>query len=158
MVVWFVATSVLAVYYVFTDVRFDYRWLIVGALLPDAVDLWTGGAWVMHGLPSAVVALALVMVVTAGRRPIRRRLIAIPIGMMLHLVFDGAFTDTDVFWWPFTGGFGDAEVPVVARGWWNVPLEVLGVGLLVWGWRLFGLADVERRRHFWRTGRLTSVR
>ena len=158
MVVWFVATSVLAVYYVFTDVRFDYRWWIVGALLPDAVDLWTGGAWVMHGLPSAVVALALVMVVTAGRRPIRRRLIAIPIGMMLHLVFDGAFTDTDVFWWPFTGGFGDAEVPVVARGWWNVPLEVLGVGLLVWGWRLFGLADVERRRHFWRTGRLTSVR
>lgn len=157
MVVWFVATAVLAVYYVFTDVRFDYRWLIAGALLPDAVDLWTGGAWVMHSLTSAVAAMALVMVVTAGRRPIRRRLIAIPIGMMLHLVFDGVFTDTDVFWWPFTSGFGGAEVPVVARGWWNVPLELVGVGLLVWAWRVFGLADVDRRRHFLRTGQLTSV-
>jgi hypothetical protein len=158
MLLWFVATSVLAVHFVFTDPRFDNRWLVVGALLPDLIDVWFGGARVFHSLTGAVAALALVMLVTAGRKPIRTRLIAIPIGMMLHLVFDAAFDDTDVFWWPFTSGFHDAELPVVSRGWWNVPLELVGAALLAWSWRRFGLADPERRRHLVRTGRLTQVR
>ena len=157
MVLWFVATAVLSVHFVFTDPRFDHRWLIVGALLPDAVDVWFGGARVLHSLTGAVAALVLVMVATAGRRPIRKRLIAIPIGMMLHLVFDGAFDDTTVFWWPFTSGFGDAELPVVSRGIWNVPLEVAGAALLVWSWRRFGLADPVRRRQFARTGQVTPA-
>lgn len=145
MLLWFVATAVLSVHFVFRDPRFDYRWLVVGVLLPDVVDVWFGGARVMHSLTGAVGALVLVMLVTAGRRPIRKRLIAIPIGMLLHLVFDGAFDATNVFWWPFTSGFGDAELPVVSRGWWNLGLEAIGAALLVWAWRLFGLADPERR-------------
>lgn len=155
MLLWFVATSVLSVHYVFRDPRFDHRWLVVGALLPDVVDVWFGGARVLHSLTGAVGALVLVMLVTTGRRPIRKRLIAIPIGMLLHLVFDGAFDATNVFWWPFTSGFGDAELPVVSRGWWNVPLELAGAALLVWSWRLFGLSDPARRSLLRSQGQLT---
>eukprot|EP01041_Mallomonas_annulata_P034474 gene34474-57248_t len=126
VLLWFVATSVLTIFFVFRDPRFDYRWLIAGALLPDVVDVWFGGARVLHSLTGAVGAMVLVMLVTAGRRPIRRRLLSLPIGVLLHLVFDGAFSATEVFWWPFMGGFDDASLPVAQRGWWNLGLELAG--------------------------------
>jgi len=154
---WFVATSVLTIFFVFRDPRFDYRWLIAGVLLPDLIDVWFGGARVLHSLAGAVGAMVLVMVVTVGRRPIRKRLLSLPIGVLLHLVFDGAFSTTEVFWWPFMGGFADADLPVVQRGWWNLGLELAGAALIAWAWRLFGLADPERRKSFLSTGRLTQV-
>jgi hypothetical protein len=157
MLLWFVATAVLTVHFVFTDPRFDHRFLILGVLLPDVVDGTTGGAWVLHSLTGAVGLLVVVMLATIGRRPLRKRLIAIPIGVLLHLVFDFAFTSTDVFWWPFTGGFDGAPLPVVERGWWNVLLEAIGAALLVWSYRRFGLADPERRRQFLRTGQLREI-
>ncbi len=155
MLFWFIATSVLTISFVFRDPRFDYRWLIGGALLPDVVDVWFGGARVLHSLVGAVGAMTLVMIITAGRRPIRRRLLSVPIGVLLHLVFDGAFSSTDVFWWPFMGGFGDADLPVVQRGWWNLALEAAGVAMIVWAWSFFGLADATRRRRFITDGTLT---
>lgn len=155
MLFWFVATAVLSVHYVFADPRFDYRFLIVGALLPDVLDAPFGGSRLFHSLTGAVGLLALVMAVTAGRRPIRKQLIAIPIGVLLHLVFDGAFTNTQVFWWPFSGDFGDSPLPIVARGWWNVPLELVGLALTWWSWRRFGLESADRRSRFRSTGQLT---
>ena len=157
MFLWFIATAVLTVHFVFTDPRFDHRFLILGVLLPDVVDGITGGAWVLHSLTGAVALLDVVMLAPIGRRPLRKRLIAIPIGVLLHLVFDFAFTSTDVFWWPFTGGFDGAPLPVVERGWWNVLLEAIGAALLVWSYRRFGLADVDRRRQFVRTGQLQET-
>jgi len=157
MFLWFIATAVLTVHFVFTDPRFDHRFLILGVLLPDVIDGITGGAWVLHSLTGAVGLLVVVMLATIGRRPLRKRLIAIPIGVLLHLVFDFAFTSTDVFWWPFTGGFDGAPLPVVERGWWNVLLEAIGAALLVWSYRRFGLADPERRRQFLRTGQLREI-
>lgn len=154
MLLWFVATAVLIVHFVFTDPSFDHRFLILGVLLPDAVDGITGGAWVLHSVTGAVAMLTVVMVGTIGRRSLRRRLIAVPIGVLLHLVVDGAFTATDVFWWPFSGGFDDAALPVMARGWWNLPLELVGATLLWWAWRRFGLSDRTRRERFVREGRL----
>lgn len=157
MLLWFVATAVLSVHVVFRDPRFDHRWLIVGVLVPDVVDVWLGGARVMHSLAGAVGVMVVVMVVTTGRKPIRKRLLALPIGIMLHLVFDGAWDDTAVFWWPFTGGFDDTPLPVVQRGWWNLPLEVAGAMMIALAWRRFGLSDPSRRDEFLHTGRLTEV-
>lgn len=157
MLLWFVATSVLTIWYVFTDLRFDYRPLVVGALVPDLVDAPLGGARYAHSLTVAVGLMALVMVVTAGRRPVRRQLLAIPIGMLLHLVFDAAWASDHVFWWPFLGAIGDEPLPVVARGWWNLGLEAIGAVLLWRAVTMFGLRDAERRRRFLRTGMLGSV-
>jgi membrane-bound metal-dependent hydrolase YbcI (DUF457 family) len=158
VLLWFVATSVLTIHLVFTDPRFDYRPLVVGALLPDLVDAPFGGARAMHSLTTPVVLVVVAMAVSVGRRQLRRRLLAVPIGILLHIVFDGAFTDTHVFWWPFSGGFHGARLPIVERGIaLDVLLEAIGLALVVWSWRAFGLADPERRRWFVRTGQLTRT-
>jgi hypothetical protein len=89
---------------VFRDPRFDYRLLIVGALLPPVVDVWFGGARVLHSLTASVVLMAVVMAATVGRRPARKALLGLPLGTLLHLVFTGAWGDATVFWWPLSGG------------------------------------------------------
>ena len=66
------------------------------------------------------------MLITAGRKPIRRLLLALPIGMLLHLVWDGVFATTRVLWWPFGGSWGNVRVPSLQRGWWNVGFEIVG--------------------------------
>ena len=156
MFIWFVATAVLTIHVVFRDSRFDYRPLIVGALLPDLIDGPFGGAGVLHSVIGAVTIMVVVMLATIGRRQLRKQLIAVPIGILLHLVYDGAFAMDQVFWWPFMGGFDDQALPVVSRGWWNVPLELVGVALAFWAWRLFVLHDGERRRRFVQTGQLVA--
>lgn len=163
MLLWFVGSAVLAVWYVFRDDRFDYRLLVVGALLPELDALFAlgdgpGMRW-LHSVTFSVALLVVVMVVTAGRRPIRRLLLGLPIGTFLHLVFDGAWTNTDVFWWPFGGWRLDgAALPAVQRGWWNIPLELVGLAIVVWVWRREGLADGARRDEVMRTGRLFAAR
>lgn len=158
MLLWFVGTSVLAIWYVFRDPRFDYRLLLVGALLPPLVDVWSGGAWVMHSLVASVGLMVLVMLATAGRKPIRRTLLGLPLGTFLHLVFTGAWTDTEVFWWPFSGwSFGESPLPIVARGWWNLPLELIGAVLVVWIVRRADLTTAAARQRFVATGQLSLV-
>jgi hypothetical protein len=152
VLLWFLGTSILTVWYVFTDPRFDYRLLLVGAVLPDIIDIPGGQARWAHSLTVSVATLAAVMIVTAGRKPIRRLLLGLPIGMMLHLVFDGAWASTKVFWWPFIGSWGTVDVPSIQRGWWNVPLEVAGAAMLWWVWKTFELADSDRRRTLLRAG------
>ncbi|MDP2292589.1 MAG: hypothetical protein Q8M22_15470 [Actinomycetota bacterium] len=157
MFLWFLGTAVLTVHFVFTDPRFDYRLLLVGAVLPDLIDVPFGQARWAHSLTIAVAVLTLVMLVTAGRKPIRRLLLGLPIGMLLHLVWDGAFAATKVFWWPFIGSWGDNQVPSLERGWLNLVMEVAGAAMLWWVWRTFGLAAPERRRQFVEHGTLTPV-
>ena len=44
MFLWFLGTALVTVWYVFTDPRFDYRLLLVGAVLPDVIDVpWRPG-------------------------------------------------------------------------------------------------------------------
>jgi hypothetical protein len=154
---WFIATAVFAVGFVFRDPRFDYRLLIVGSVLP-LLDGIFGGARALHSITVSIALLVVLMLATSGRKPIRKMLLGIPIGMFMHLVFDAAWNDTDTFWWPFTGfEFADAEFPIAARGWWSVVLEALGVAGCVWLFRHNQLGDAARRRHFLSTGQLSAV-
>ncbi|MFM2077930.1 MAG: hypothetical protein RJA49_1820 [Actinomycetota bacterium] len=158
MFLWFLGTALVTVWYVFTDPRFDYRLLLVGAVLPDVIDVPGGQARWAHSLTVAVGILALVMVVTAGRKPVRRLLLGLPIGMLLHLVFDGAFASTAVFWWPFSGSWGDVQVPSLERALWlDLVMEFAGAGMLWWAYRRFDLADPARRRQFVHQGTLTDL-
>lgn len=157
MLLWFLGAGIATVWFVFRDPRFDYRVLALGLLLPDVVDGLTGGSSVLHSLAGSVGLMVVVMVATVGRRAARRRWLALPIGTFLHLVFDGAFANAEAFWWPFTGlGFGDEPLPVVARGWWNVPLELAGLAVLVIGGRRLGLRRPAVRSSFVRTGQLAA--
>ena len=155
MFFWFIGTAVVTVWYVFRDPAFDYRLLVVGSVLPAIGDALFGGARVLHSVTFSVALLAVLMIVTAGRKPIRRTLLGLPVGTLLHLVFTGAWTNGHVFWWPFLGtSFDGARHPVAARGWWNVPLELIGVALCWWIVRRARLADPEHRDRFRRTGQL----
>ncbi|HVM54831.1 MAG TPA: hypothetical protein VM262_16720 [Acidimicrobiales bacterium] len=154
MLLWFAGTSFLAVWLVFRDPAIDHRMVMAGAVLPDVVDGATGGPWVFHSVLASVGLLALVMAATVRRRLLRRRLIVLPIGTFLHLVFDGAWGDTDTFWWPFTGGFGEGRLPSIERGVLSLVLEVVGLAIFVWAYRRFRLGEREHRDRFLRTGRL----
>ena len=155
MLLWFAGMSVVAVWAVFKDPAIDLRLVIAGALLPDAIDVWSGHRWIAHTVLASVVLLTVVMAMTRGRRRLRRQLLALPIGTFLHLVLDGMWTDRDVFWWPaFDSGFGERDIPSIARGLANLPFEIIGALALVWAWRRFRLGEPGRRRYFLTTGRI----
>ncbi|CAB5031547.1 unannotated protein [freshwater metagenome] len=158
MFFWFVAAAIFSVRFVFQDPRFDYRLLVVGVLLPDAIDIWFGGARVLHTLLFSVSMLVVIMLATRTRKVLRKRLLPLAIGTFMHLIFDGAFTATKVFWWPFGGvSFGDAELPVAQRMGLNVVMEIAGVIFLVVLVRQCGLAHADRRHNFLRTGMLSPM-
>lgn len=160
MILWFAGMALVAVWVVFRDPAIDHRLVIAGALLPDVVDVsldlaGVSGPWPAHTLVVSVVFLASVMLATTGRRRLRRQLLALPIGTFLHLVLDGAWTDTEVFWWPGLGtDIGVQVLPSVDRGLANVALELIGLGALAWAWRRFRLSEPARRDVFLRTGRV----
>lgn len=155
MFFWFLGTAATTVWFVFRDDRFDYRVLFLGAVLADIVDLPFGGARALHSVTASVALLAVVMGATVNRRDVRRRWLALPIGTFLHLVFDGAFGNARVFWWPFGGfGFGDAPLPTIDRGLLSLVMEVVGILLLVRLWRAHGLGNASARAAFLRDGRL----
>ena len=157
MLFWFAGLGVVVVWKVFADPAIDYRLIMAGTLAPDFVDLLAGGLGVFHTVTSSAVLLAIVMAATRGRRRLRRRLLALPVGTLLHLVLDGAWTNARLFWWPALGTQlpGD-DVPLS----FHRPLVVLlaqeaaGVAALVWWWRRFRLNEPERRRVFLRSGHL----
>jgi hypothetical protein len=151
---WFAGMSFVLVWLVFRSPMVDYRLVVLGALLP-LLELPIGEPRLLHGLTGSVALLGLAMVATPRRRVVQRRLVAVPIGVFLHLVLDGAWADTTAFWWPFAGvSWSTSELPELGRGGLNVLLELAGAGALWWCWRAFGLGDRERRARFLRTGRL----
>jgi hypothetical protein len=154
VLLWFVGPSIHLVWSVFRSPTADYRVVAVGSLLP-LVELPFGEPRLLHSLAGAAVVLAAVMLGARGQRLVQRRLLGLPIGMLLHLVLDGSWADTDAFWWPVFGtSWSTAELPELGRGGLNVLLEVLGAGACWWGCRRFRLHEPERRELFLRTGRV----
>lgn len=154
MFCWFAALSVLGAWTAFRSPGLDYRLVMIGSVLPLG-DAASGGPRVLHALIAPVVVLAVVMLSTRNRRLLRRRLLGLPIGLFLHLVLDGAWTRGRVFWWPFLGTpFQPGQLPELSRGVVGVVLELIGVVVLWWLWREFGLGDRDRRSRFLRSGRL----
>ena len=159
MFLWFAACAVLAVALVFGSSGIDYRVVALGAVLPLAENV-TGSPWVLHTLAGSAVLLVGVMALTTGRgrRLRRRRWIGLPIGTLVFLVASGAWSRTELFWWPLggSGGVGQGVPPEYDR-----PLAVLivfelaAIAALVWTVRRFGLSDPSRRQAFLTTGRLT---
>ena len=154
MLLWFAGMSFVAVWLIFRSPAVDYRLVVIGSLLP-LVELPIGEPRVLHSLTGSVALLALAMVVTPRQRLVQRRLVAVPIGVFLHLVLDGAWADTRAFWWPFSGfGWSHEALPELGRGGFDVVLEIAGAVALWWCWQRFRLAEPERRAMFLRTGQL----
>jgi membrane-bound metal-dependent hydrolase YbcI (DUF457 family) len=152
VILWYAAPAVLGAWAVLRDPRFDYRLAALGALLPDVLDLPFGHRAVAHTLVFAVGALVLVMAATVHRRPLRSRLLAVPVGLFAHLVLHGVVGRSALFYWPFLGDWGALSLAPSAAG--VLVRESVGVVAAVWIWRRFGLADDTRRGAFLKSGRL----
>src|SRR4051812_1504427 len=154
MFFWFIGVGALLVVAVFQSPALDYRMVMLGSVVP-LLDAVTGGPWVLHTLLAPVVVLVIVMACTRRRRLVRRRWLGLPIGMFIHLVLDGAWTNTDVFWWPFFGSsFGHERLPELDRGGVSVLMELVGIAALVYGVNRYGLGGSDARDRFLRTGQL----
>lgn len=154
MFFWFVGLGFLGVVLVFRSPALDYRMVVAGSLVP-LVDLLPPMPPILHTLLAPVVALTAVMVVTRRRRLLRRRWLGIPIGMLMHLVLDGTWSATELFWWPVFGTeLPDVALPTLGRGAVGLAMELVGLAVIAWSWKRFGLDDVARRDQFLREGRL----
>lgn len=155
VILWPAGLALAIVWNVFRDPAIDHRLVVAGALLPDLVDLGAGHPALAHTLAMPVLVLLAVMLLTRGRRRLRRRLLALPIGMFLHLVLAGTWTRPKVFWWPAFGlPFPDGDLLP------PVPLllleELAGAWAVGWFVYRFRLTDPEARRAFLRSGRLRA--
>jgi hypothetical protein len=156
MLLWYAGFSVLIVYFVFQSAGVDYRLVVAGSLLPLAVDLPFRGLAYGHTLIASVALLVVVMVLTIGRpRLVRRRLLCLPIGAFCGLVLSAAWTNSDVFGWPFTGSALPDGSLLPAAGI-LVLEELAGLAACAWIAVRFGLADRACRDDFLRTGRLRA--
>ena len=157
MFFWYIGLSIFGVATIFRSVGIDYRLHRASErCCPLLLDIPFGYRAYGYTLLFAVAMLAIVMVGTIGRpRLVRRRWLCLPIGVFCGLILSGAFTNDELFWWPFLGTTfaHDALLPA----WWVVVIEEI-VGLFVC-WVLVGQYDLYLpgpRDEFFRTGRLTA--
>lgn len=173
MLLWHVAGALFLFRWVFRDPEVDVRYLVLGAVVSDLIDLpigtlllesdfSTGELWMHTLVAPAVLTTAVLIVTRRGLR--RRRWMAVAVGMLFHILLDGMWTTTEVFWWPLAGlGFPRGPSPYWAEAWsralsdpWRWVREVIGAGYLVWLWNSSRLGDPAARRTVWRTGRLPA--
>ncbi len=169
MILWHLGLAALIVYVTLGRRRIDYRYVLLGAALPDLVDgilglfLFHGpaGRWIAHSLLAVIVVTTAILVGTSGPR--RLALFGIGVGWLLHLVCDGMWQAPLTFLWP-AFGLGFSTSPVEPYSWALVrdPLghlgtwggEVVGLAILAWFFSAFRLRVESRRKLFYRDGYL----
>ncbi len=158
MLLWFAVVAPVIVAEVFRSPMVDYRVVALGAVLPVG-EAVLGGPRVLHTLVGAVLVLAIVMLSSRHRRLLRRRMLGLAIGLFLHLVLDGTWTDQDLLWWPGFGmSFGVDQVPELRHGLaFGLLLELSAMAMAVWAYRRYQLDDEENRSLLIRTGQLNRT-
>lgn len=146
MLLWFIGVSLAMVWFVFRDAHFPFAWVALGAVLPDLIGLLPGTVAPAHSIVLVVGYLTIVMLLTIGRRQLRKKALAVAFGLFMHLVADFVFTNTQMFWWPLGGTDLDVtrlptlDRPLLA----NFALEFAGAVLLVWFLRRLAVARQVR--------------
>ena len=155
MFLWFVILAPVLVAEIFQSPMADYRVVAVGAALP-LLEVVFGGPRYLHTMLVAMGLMAVVMLATSKRRLLRRRLLGIPIGLLLHLVLDFTWADSQLLWWPAFGTeFSDTSTAAFNRSIEiGALLEAVAVGVGFWAYRRYELDDPDNRKLLIRSGRL----
>ncbi len=142
----------------------DFRWVLVGAILPDLIDKplgialgITGRAWA-H---TALVSLALSVFGLAAMRRGSAAAASLALGSWTHLVLDRMWEMPAILWYPLFGfAFppGDRSLLTYVTALLTDPFiwggEIVGAGVLVaMAWR-YGVRDWRSVRRFLATGAL----
>ncbi|MFN2587985.1 MAG: metal-dependent hydrolase [Actinomycetota bacterium] len=169
MILWHAGLAALVVYVTLGRRRIDYRFVLLGAVLPDLVDGVVdvfaydngSGRGAAHSL--LTVAAVAVVVVLGFKGSTRLAVFGVPVGWLMHLVGDGMWEAPRTFLWPAFGA-SFAENPPEPYSWGLVtdPLahlatwggELAGALVLAWFWVAFGLGHGDRFRLFLRDGYL----
>lgn len=169
MILWHLGTAALIVYVTLGRRRIDYRYVLVGAILPDVVDGVLGlfffngpaGRWVAHSIVSLIVVTVAILMAFTG--DLRQSVFGIGVGWLLHLVADGMWQAPKTFLWPAFGtGFANSPRepyswdlfvhPLAHLGTWAG--ELIGVAVLAWFWVAFRLGRGGRAKRFLADGYL----
>jgi hypothetical protein len=169
VILWHMGVAAAIVYVTLGRRRIDYRFVLVGAVLPDIVDgllgpfLFEGpaGRWIAHSILAVVVVTVAIIVSLRGER--RLAVFGLGVGWLLHLVADGMWEAPRTFLWPAFGSefateprepysWGLLTNPPDHLGTWGG--ELVGLGILVWFYVAFGLNHAERRKLFLKDGYL----
>lgn len=171
MLLWHAGAGAALVYVTLGRRRIDYRFVVLGALLPDAADAAFNAAGVgragrgpAHSL-TAVLVLALAVVLAVRDKQRRIALFSLPVGWLTHLVVDAAWVAPATFYWPalgtaFQAGQGEPySVDLLLRPHEHVSTwaaEAAGALVLAWFAVAFALTERARRARFWRDGQLRA--
>lgn len=156
MILWHMGVAAAIVYVTLGRRRIDYRFILIGAVLPDLLDGFLGlfffdgpsGRWISHSLIAVITLAVSTIVILSGER--RLAWFGIPVGWLLHLVGDGMWAAPRTFFWP---AFGTAFDETTKEPYtWDLVLHPLS-HLTTWGAELVGLALLSC---FWVAFRLGS--
>lgn len=162
-------TAAVIVYVTLGRRRIDYRFILLGAVLPDLVDGFLGlflfdgpaGRWAAHSI-LAVVAVS-IAIILGLRGETRLAVFGVGVGWLVHLVADGMWNAPETFFWPAFGGEFSTSPrapyswdlllePLAHPGTWGA--EALGAAILAWFWVAFEFSRDDRFRLFLKDGYL----
>jgi hypothetical protein len=168
MLLWHLGVIAAIVYATLGRRRIDYRVVLLGALLPDLIDVPVGrwllrdryGAQHLWGHTLLLVVVLSLVVMLFLRGDAARRWFVLPMAALIHLGLDAMWSHPVAFYWPLFGQF-----PREAIGpWWHsllrpatVVKELVGLGLLAYLFVGHDLQDRSHRREFLRTGKLEGA-
>jgi inner membrane protein len=168
LLLWHLGVAAALVYVTLGRRRIDYRFILLGAVLPDAIDLplsfvfgWPGRRGPAHTLLAVVAISVFVLIAFRGAR--RLSLFGLGVGWLTHLVGDGMWSVPRTFLWPAFGTrFGGRPPEPYSTSLIAHPLahlttwggELVGLAILAWFWVAFRLGEGDRLRSFLRDGLL----
>lgn len=163
MILWHLGVAAAITYVTLGRRRIDYRFILLGAVLPDLVDGALGlfifdgpaGRWVAHSLVAVIVIAVVIILLLSGER--RLAVFGIAVGWLLHLVADGMWQAPFTFFWP-AFGLDFSDTPPEPYSWdllthpldhWTTwGAELVGLAILFWFWVAFRLGE-QGRRSLW---------
>lgn len=171
MILWHLGVAAVVTYVTLGRRRIDYRFILLGAVLPDLIDPilgvfffdGTAGRWLAHSLLAFLAVTLFILSVFRGER--RLAVFGLAVGWLLHLVADGMWAAPETFFWPLFGS-SFAMSPAEPYSWdlltapadhvWTWAGELAGVAALAWFWVAFELGSRDRWRMFLKDGHLRA--